>query len=110
MLTSTEAILNNLIARAADHVGGGLHQQFQLAAGICRRGDLEPASPNRAALTDVTTSSIPASHARVRLAVITNREGPGTYLSSSAQRRPVATQAHKSQVRCEEPVKIDLTL
>lgn len=36
--------------------------------------------------------------------MITNREGPGTYLSSSAQRRPVATQAHKSQVRCEEPL------
>src|SRR6185436_2177104 len=90
-------------AWAADQIRGGLDEQLELAAGVRGREDLEPGESEQGNAQRRRIVFHPgASHARVRLAVITNREGPGTYLSSSAQRRPVATQAHKSQVRCEE--------
>jgi hypothetical protein len=54
-----------------------------------------PANPNRAAVTDVVSSFIPgALRGRVRLVVIANREGPGTYLSSLPSPGVSAPRAH----------------
>jgi hypothetical protein len=88
----------------AGQIGRLSAQQLQLATGIRGRKDLEPRESEQGSSHRRRIVIHPgASHARVRLAVITNRGGPGTYLSSSGLRRCVGTRARESQVRCEVP-------
>jgi hypothetical protein len=80
--------------RAAHQIGGGLHQQLKLSADVRRGQDVEPGQPEQGSAQRRRIVIQPgASHARNRLVVITNREGPGPYLSSPAQRRRVGTRA-----------------
>ena len=76
--TSVLGPRNGAAGRAADQVGRGQHLQLQLAAGVGYREDLETGESEQGSTHRRRIVIHPGvSHARVRLAVITNREGPG---------------------------------